>query len=141
MREIKFRAWDKEINKMIYSNEAYPRSSYKFEFDIVNNFEFTLSKIIDRFNVKDEEGEDYCIDCYEKVDAEIMQYTGLEDRNGKEIYEGDIVEFYSLSEDGITLGVVSYDEGMYIIGDYILRKHIRSCAVKGNIYENPELLK
>lgn len=62
MREIKFRAWDKEKNKMIYSDETYPRSEYKFEFEIFNDYKFTLSKMTDRFNVVDEEGYDYYIE-------------------------------------------------------------------------------
>ncbi len=33
MRKIKFRAWNKQTGKMIYSDQVYPRSMYKFEFD------------------------------------------------------------------------------------------------------------
>lgn len=140
MREIKFRAWNKENEKMIYSNETYPRSIYKFEFDIVSNFNFKLTKMVDRFNVKDDDGENYYIECYEPIDADIMQYTGIKDKNNKEIYEGDIVEFYSNVEDEIITEKVEYHFGIYRAGDYFVGKIYNKCEVIGNIYENPELL-
>ena len=80
------------------------------------------------------------------VDKETVgQFTGLHDKNGKEIYEGDI------TDDGYNnIGVVKYGnyncsccEGVY--GWYVDGGDIRSaeCFLKviGNIYENPELLK
>lgn len=75
----------------------------------------------------------------------IMQYTGLKDKNGAEIYEGDIVEFririlgnrYEKS-----VCKVSFIDGSYIITkDKELRLWNMNCEVIGNLYENPELLK
>ncbi len=153
MREIKFRAWNKENEKMIYSNETYPRSIYKFEFDIVSNFNFKLTKMVDRFNVKSDDGEDYYIECYEPIDADIMQYTGLKDYDNNEIYEGDIVK----TSTGV-IGIVRFGRysatninGISNIGFYIewkldicmridLGYWLERISVIGNIYENPELL-
>jgi hypothetical protein len=73
-------------------------------------------------------------------DIIIMQYTGLNDKNGKEIYEGDVVRCY-------------HDEDMksvFVIKDFIYDvwtmsqeiEHVQmEWEILGNIYENPELLK
>lgn len=77
-------------------------------------------------------------------DTVFMQFTGLLDKNGKEIYEGDIIKF----PDGIA--VVNFNEGSFVLEGvesfykisirYNFTYHIKSCEVVGNIYENPELL-
>lgn len=73
---------------------------------------------------------------------ELMQYTGLKDKNGKEIYDGDIVkhncgrksaEVFMDVEKG-QWRIKSNNECFYILANI-------SCEIIGNIYENPELLK
>ena len=75
---------------------------------------------------------------------ELMQYTGLKDKNGKEIYEGDIVQG-RIKDEGIDVkGIVVYCEcGYYFIKDK--DDEVEICIISdleviGNIYENPELL-
>lgn len=72
---------------------------------------------------------------------DIMQYTGLKDKNGTEIYEGDIV-FDSHCEEN---GKVIFDEGRFVIEwESIEEDLFENCdiyEVIGNAYENPELLK
>lgn len=72
-------------------------------------------------------------------EVEFINYTGLKDAKGKEIYEGDIVEFKSMSK--TERHYVEYsDYGEWCVGMYRLPMKFQSCEVIGNIYENPELL-
>lgn len=124
MREIKFRAWDKENKEMLEVENLH--------FDEYHNNEMTIRTTM--YN-----------DYFDTEDMILMQYTGLHDKNGKEIYEGDIVD------NGYNnIGVVKYGEyncscceGVY--GWYVDGGDIRQAEcfleVIGNIYENPDLLK
>ena len=80
---------------------------------------------------------------------EIMQYTGLKDKNGKEIYEGDIIGAFYFVQDKLT---VIFMDGCYqvnndqdgetgqLLSEY-LRTYPNKVEIIGNVYENPELLK
>lgn len=112
MREIKFRAYDKFFKRM----------------DNVQVVDFFERRAILG------NGERRDID----LDLELMQFTGLKDKNGKEIYEGDIIG------GGVSNFEVKYDEhyGAYMC-EFNFLKHMINIGFKviGNIYENPELLK
>ncbi|WP_298784389.1 YopX family protein [uncultured Campylobacter sp.] len=74
----------------------------------------------------------------------IMQYTGMEDKNGREIYEGDIIKYDDAGGEAHTQ-VVRYDDEMGAFGcdRGALMDHFNcmwEIEVLGNIYENPELL-
>ena len=113
MREIKFRIFNKRRKKMIYDTEMAMRNM------IDNDF---VSEDEHRY---------------------LMQYTGLKDKNGREIYEGDIIRIYNdeIDEEDSWIGEVSYHIGGFFSGDEDLLGNVHFRAkVIGNIYENPELL-
>ena len=132
MREIKFRAWDKEEKKM---------------YDVLClNIGFGRKEI----DENDIDNPELCVGT-ECVSVEIMQYTGLKDKNGKEIYEGDIVDtaiqqYKGQIPYGEQTGEVYFkNDGL---GQFMIRNkwtndlmyHKKELEVIGNIYENPELL-
>ena len=79
----------------------------------------------------------------------IMQFTGLDDKNGKHIYEGDIVKYYQPYSKRYDIHTVLWDErfagfGLFKSGNEWCQESdwlkIQEIEVLGNIYENPELL-
>ena len=84
-------------------------------------------------------------------DATLMQSTGLFDKDGKEIFEGDVVEFedYYIESDlpYINRGIVEWSQGQFIITNRasvymedLIDGEFLDLTILGNIYENPELL-
>jgi len=74
----------------------------------------------------------------------LMQYTGLKDKNGVEIYESDLVKtekgIFQLTIDCFGPELSGYDNGDYYYGDVSEYHNWNEFEVIGNIYENPDLL-
>ncbi|BEO91138.1 YopX family protein [Fusobacterium nucleatum] len=143
MREIKFKAWDK-LNKEMFNVEIMDFQERKVYKDTVSYRKFN--------------------------DIELMQYTGLKDKNEKEIYEGDVVKLVhtgiEISADRLEdlkrfVGIIKYENGIFKIvktekslieskyfemeqkkvSEIFIYSKLYDLEVVGNIYENPELLK
>ena len=112
-REIKFRAWDKVEDIMIYVDEIIWHIKY---LSGTHKRGGTTGKF-----------KDYIL----------MQYTGLKDKNGKEIYEGDILEWHEDIKE-----IVDFYEGSFYVGKRIFGVDVWSgdFEIIGNIYENKDLL-
>jgi uncharacterized phage protein (TIGR01671 family) len=120
MREIKFRAWHKEDRYMIYDVQ----SNQMWFYDDVDK----TRQILDY--------DEAFQDMIDNKNYNLMQYTGLKDKNGKEIYEGDILNY-----DGLRGQVTYFKSGFVQMMNLVPEQIWKDCEVIGNIYENPELLR
>lgn len=151
-RKIKFRAWQKYHKQMLDVTNIGFRDGEIYSLTVeypegtIPRF-VTYGKDYDKFWLDDD-----CI--------KLMQYTGLKDKNGKEIYEGDIIKEFNYSGDECRVSEVVWDGTLAtgwhkkIIKDLTMPKgygqegisigieerEVKDFEVIGNIYENPELL-
>lgn len=116
MREIKFRAWDKESKTMLFT--GFVINADGMVATITNDHDWKL---------------------------EVMQYTGLKDKNDKEIYEGDIIavkdchysniDYWNNKEQKPIPFIIKWE-----FSSFIIPYDTYYWEIIGNIYENPDLL-
>lgn len=121
-RDIKFRVWRESTKEMLQNVGFHPHLSMDLAAD-------------DEFYHTNEDGRWLCSPGLGYI---FMQYTGLKDKNGKEIYEWDIVKYWG------GIAPVVYDKYGFAIKytehDMFDINEPDKLEVLGNIYENPELL-
>lgn len=123
MREIKFRAFSKKLNRFVNVGK---------HFDISNTTEHSESSVYQGVVLDEDVGE-----------LELMQFTGLKDKNDKEIWEGDIIK----NDRGFIHRIVWCELGYwgtkpldFQYAQPLWINHEGIFEVIGNIYENKELL-
>ena len=124
MRDIRFRVWDIDLKEMVPSHSTYWR--------IECNGDGSLELTRENFNG------------YIPVEGEFMQYTGMNDKNGVPIYEGDILghplQGKRVVEYGGVANLAAYSLKSNQGALNTLQDASRLYEIVGNVFENPELL-
>lgn len=139
MRQIKFRFYDRKTNKMLN----------------VEGIDFKFNRIITNYKITNIQCKgdviEYTQECHDiSHQNDLMQFTGLQDKNGNDIYEGDIITISNPLKERSFTTVIIYDEYKFNGKDfYFTHFYIPSdlfsegteyIEIIGNIHENPKLL-
>jgi len=131
MREIKFRAWWRDA-KLMSDVTALGNGWVKFDVAVISDIP----------------GHTYEVQVLDEGEYDLMQFTGLLDRNGVEIYEGDIVSCFDTAGGKVydhEVKIPQFFQEIWCETEWDERKKERTNRTKveviGNICENPDLLK
>ena len=126
-RIIKFRAWDNKNKKWLFGYELPHLGGFDLFGETMLLGEW--SAVLDTF-IFERNG-------FKQDDLKVMQFTGLEDKQGKEIYEGDILK----DLEG-TLGIVKFNKGRFeaFDGSWDNLEFPDESEIIGNVYQDSHLL-
>lgn len=135
MRTLKFRAWDKKKNKWLVGYNVGNLGGFSLFGEVILLGEW--SHVLDTYFLA-REG-------HSSEDLVVMQFTGLTDRNGKEVYEGDLIDYAGLKplkiewrNAGFAAPLLPFENSDPIA---LSQEGFSAFAeVIGNVYENPELI-
>ncbi|HBZ6414890.1 TPA: hypothetical protein MMD71_002827 [Listeria monocytogenes] len=126
MRDIEYRAFVKETKKMLPVTDLCFNETEAVGVSGCGNAKCTL-----------------CVDWYSFGDVVLMQYTGLKDKNGKKIFEGDIVDIsvYDRLDWSSIKGKVVFLNGAWLVEDVghfaiTLQSETNEIEIIGNVHEN-----
>lgn len=149
LKDFDFRVWNEKENEFVNIDCSI---SFKFGEKYERQDYVHFTSYIYEGGIRDKEHTWIAPLCYENDDLELELFTGLYDKNGKKIYEGDILySFEDCPEDENFMYVVKFKNGAFYLvepedmdsvgeqGDVIYCPE--EFEVVGNIHENSELLK
>ena len=153
MREIKFRGIRKDTGVWIFGNLLIPNMVLRGEYicDSIGYIDFYPS-FEEGDDIKKWDGIGIAVGQFHEILPETKgQFTGLLDKNGKEIYEGDVIKHddpnwgyggkYDKENDSYLYHDITFEDGCFCLRDNPeLHIYNKMCEVIGNIYENKNLI-
>lgn len=147
MRDLRFRAWNPITREMAHSSQWLELDEGLLAFGELHNVKriwYRSNNRVDDESTTDAEGFKMwgknAVKCIKW--PEIMQFTGLLDKNGKPVFESDIVKGYHISDPKQTM-VIKYEDTHWNYTFNMLEciYDFNEAEVIGNVWENPELVK
>ena len=133
-----FRGKGKYSGEWIYGIVYCKQTAWKREKTAYYNGMFITTGI---HYISGKAGENEELEEYEVIPETVGQYTGLTDKNGKKIFEGDIVKVSNKFIDYVVFDCGCFNMERQVMNYEFTYQDFKNIEVIGNIYDNPELLK